>query len=141
MVPHNNPQQSQADVAEFLRRVAERRAAQQRAAAPPAYADPAYGAVQPGFDPSEPAEIEILDEEIEGRDEMMARRMHERFDHHLGKLSDQESFHVQDSRLDDEEQGPPPEPPTPLAELLANPQSFRNGIIMSEILNRPKGFD
>jgi hypothetical protein len=83
-----------------------------------------------------------LADEVAGVDDQMDQRLHQKFDHRLGRLTGSEAYKVEETRTDS--QKPPPAavdgPSAPaitaldLIALLRSPQSIRHALIMSEIM-------
>lgn len=82
--------------------------------------------------------ISHLGEEVGRSDDRMEAHLHQVFEHDLGALGARTSV-AADSSLDDDSPGQNRKPvkPTNYMELLANPASIRQAIILSEILARP----
>lgn len=73
------------------------------------------------------ADVGMADDKMEGR-------LHERFDHELGRIHD-------DTVTDDRDVGQPlgvPGPVGEIVEMFRNPKSIRQAVLLSEILNRPE---
>lgn len=79
-----------------------------------------------------------LGEEVDQSDDRMEAHLHQYFEHDLGALGTRTAA-TADSTLDDDSPGQRPQPvkPTNFLELLRNPASVRQAIILSEILTRP----
>ncbi len=155
------------DIEEFLRRAAQRRAQQQQPrpqaappkpqkqkAAPPRLveiheaevieADVFHGSsveahvkehIRSGvFD----EHISHLGEDVDKSDDRMEAHLHEYFEHDLGALGARTSA-AADSSLDDDSPGQRAKTiePESFLDLLRNPASIRQAIILSEILARP----
>ncbi|MCA9122077.1 MAG: hypothetical protein H6822_12395 [Planctomycetaceae bacterium] len=82
--------------------------------------------------------VSHLGEDVDRSDDRMEKHLHEYFEHELGALGARTST-AEDSSLDDDSPGqrPKPQKPTNYLELLRNPASVRQAIILSEILTRP----
>lgn len=79
-----------------------------------------------------------LGEEVGRSDDRMEAHLHQVFEHDLGALGARTSA-ADDSSLDDDSPGQKRKPakPTNYMELLQDPASIRQAIILSEILARP----
>ena len=81
-----------------------------------------------------------LGERIKSADEAIESHLHETFEHRLGALGAKTAA-AADSTLDEEENAARTGASTPaqfdLRSLLQSPQSLRNAIILSELLNPP----
>jgi hypothetical protein len=75
------------------------------------------------------AEVDLADDKLEAR-------LHKTFDHKLGALKDTTTAATPQQVKRAADAGPPP---LDLARLLGNPQSIRNAIVLSEVMNRPEG--
>jgi hypothetical protein len=145
-----------SDVEDYLRRVRGQQSAPPPVRQPPARVE------------SMPIDVEILDEpptgrlvsqhvsqhlsnrqfveraahmgdDVEQADEQMDQRLHQKFDHRLGRLAGEGSYHVQETQTDPNEMvvaGDSPSVPSSLdiVSLLKNPANFRQALIVSEIL-------
>lgn len=82
--------------------------------------------------------VSHLGEEVDRSDDRMEAHLHEVFEHQLGALGARTSK-AAESTLDDDAPGQKRQPPRPTnyLELLQNPASVRQAIILSEILARP----
>jgi len=170
------------EIAEFLRRAAQRRAEQmqqqleqQRRAAQPQYQPPPTAPTRPQpLTPRPPVEAEIIDEDepmprrpalstlsqkvsqnldtrefaaraerlgdaTEQADERMESHLHQAFDHRMGSISAGTRSIMADvtPEIDDEMRARVAQH-HPLLSLLRQPQSVRNAIILSELLQRPE---
>lgn len=72
---------------------------------------------------------DMLSDTIELADEMMEAHIHQAFGHQLGTLQKEDADALADAQAAVQ--------PSDIAQILADPQSFRRAIIVSEILNRP----
>ncbi len=144
------------DIEDFLRRAAQRRA-QQPLQAPKAERRPGEAIVDaevvepPVLHGGSVAEhvashlregvfdqqVARLGEEVDQADDRMEARLQQRFAHELGQLG-AVTARPQDSILDDDSSRPlRPAPAMSIVELLRNPESVRQAIILNEILKRP----
>ncbi|MBI2478304.1 MAG: hypothetical protein HYV60_06575, partial [Planctomycetia bacterium] len=82
--------------------------------------------------------ISHLGEDVDKSDDRMEAHLHEYFEHDLGALGARTAA-AADSTLDDDSPATKrkPEKPPNFLELLQNPASVRQAIILSEILTRP----
>ena len=83
-----------------------------------------------------------LGADVKSADEVIESRLHQTFEHRLGSLG-ASTARAEDSSLDDDETAAAlalaaQSAPMSFAELLRSPQSLRNAIILSEILNPPR---
>lgn len=155
------------DIEEFLRRAAQRRAQQQQPkppAAPPQGPRPKPAPprpveileaqiIEPDVLQGSSVEAHVkehiragvfdehishLGEEVDRSDDRMEAHLHEYFEHDLGALGARTSA-AGDSSLDDDSPGQQSQPmkPANFLELLQNPASIRQAIILNEILARP----
>ncbi|MEX0820492.1 MAG: hypothetical protein WD070_12900 [Pirellulaceae bacterium] len=84
------------------------------------------------------AQVSRLGEDVDRSDDRMEAHLQAYFEHDLGVLGARTSVPA-DSILDDDSPGQQRQPvkPTNYLELLSNPASIRQAIILSEILARP----
>ena len=78
---------------------------------------------------------EHLGERIQHADDVIARRIRSKFDHDVGHLDDLPS--VQDDSVPVVEEDQASKIAMDLLNMLSKPESVRQAILMSEILNRP----
>jgi hypothetical protein len=83
------------------------------------------------------AHTEQLGDEIELADDKLEAHLHQVFDHKVGHLKKSTMEPAAASPSQPARETPPPAAAS-IAQLLANPQSFRNAFILSEILKRPE---
>lgn len=81
-----------------------------------------------------------LGEDVDHSDDRMEAHLHDVFEHDLGQLGAKTSI-AEESTLDDD--SPPPKGPARLSTadvlaMLSQPDSIRQAIILTEILNRPE---
>jgi hypothetical protein len=76
-----------------------------------------------------------LGAEVDQADDKLEARLHRTFDHKLGQLKDTTTAATPQQI---KQAADPSSSAANMARLLANPQSIRNAIILSEILNRPE---
>lgn len=83
-------------------------------------------------------QLSHLGEDVDQADDRMEAHLHEYFEHDLGALGAKTS-RAEDSSLDDDSPGqrPPVVKADNYLELLQNPATIRQAIILSEILARP----
>ncbi len=157
------------EIGEFLRRAAQRRGGQQAPAPPPAARQtgpPVMAqAVDPGRGPV--AEVPVgegvlahvrehidtgdfdrraaeLGDEVAGADEQIGERLHETFDHDVGRLAGRPGESAVAPRLgragepEDRMAELPSAAAAGLAAMFSNAQNIRQAIIVNEILTRPE---
>ena len=76
-----------------------------------------------------------LGERIQRADDIIDQRIHRKFDHDVGQLDDMPS--VQDDQVAKVEEEKASRIAVDLIEMLSKPESVRQAILISEILNRP----
>ncbi|HUE71681.1 MAG TPA: hypothetical protein VMP01_12415 [Pirellulaceae bacterium] len=86
------------------------------------------------------AQVELLGDGVESADEEMAAHLHQAFGHAVGRLRKTTAGPVQPTAATPSVAAVVIRDASPahgIAELLRNPQSVRNAIILSEVINRP----
>jgi hypothetical protein len=81
-----------------------------------------------------------LGEDVDHSDDRMEAHLHEYFEHDLGQLGAKTSVAAESTLDDDSPKSPaaPPASPSDVLQMLRDPASIRQAIILREVLTRPE---